>query len=157
MRTDTENAMSLIRTGGLWGTLAVCLAINLTGCGKKKYPVHGDVTLEDGTPLTKGLVIFERVEGGPAITARGGISSDGRYEMSTERLGDGVPLGRYKVVVNPLDGSDAPDEEKVLPFDSKYLNMKTSGLECEVKAGENDYPIKLFKPAKGSTKRSGTK
>lgn len=134
--------------------LAVCLAAGLAGCGAGKYPVRGTVTLEDGTPLTKGLVIFERVDGGPPLTARGNVQPDGRYELSTETPGDGVPTGRYKVAINPLDTSDAPDEQKVLPFDVKYVNLKTSGLECEVKAGENDYPIKLSRPAgKGKPRR----
>ena len=48
--------------------------------------------------------------------------------------------------INPLDTSDVPDEQKVLPFDVKYMNLKTSGLEFEVKAGANDFPIKLTAP-----------
>src|ERR1041384_6176679 len=100
--------------------LAVCLTLSLAGCGSKKYPVRGTVTLEDGTPLTRGLVIFERVEGGPPLTARGNVLPDGRYELSTEKPGDGVPPGRYKVAINPLDTSDVPDEQKALPFDIKY-------------------------------------
>jgi hypothetical protein len=110
------------------------------------YPVQGTVTLENGTPLTRGLVIFERVEGGAPLTARGYIQEDGRYQLSTEKTGDGVPPGRYKVAINPLDTSDVPDEKKVLPFDIKYLNLKTSELECEVKSEPNEYPIKLSGP-----------
>jgi len=130
-----------------WAAVATaCLLLGLTGCGPRMYPVRGTVTLEDGSPLTRGLVIFERVEGGPPLTARGDIRSDGRYELSTETPGDGVPAGRYRVSINPLDTSDVPDEQKVLPFDVKYLNQKTSGLEFEVKSGANDYPIRLSSP-----------
>jgi hypothetical protein len=109
------------------------------------YPVRGTVTLEDGTPLTRGLVIFERVDGGRPLTARGDIQAGGRYELCTERPGDGAPPGRYKVSINPLDTSDVPDEQKKLPFDVKYLSLKTSGLEYEVKPGVNEYAIKLSK------------
>lgn len=126
----------------------VCFTIGIVGCGPKMHPARGTVTLEDGTPLNKGLVIFERVEGGPPLTARGNIQSDGRYELSTEKPGDGVPPGRYTVAINPLDNSDAPDEQKKLPFDIKYLNHKTSGLEYVVQAGPNDYPIRLLRPDK---------
>ena len=127
-----------------WGmVIAVALLCWLAGCGKKYYPVNGSVTLDDGTPLSKGLVIFERVEGGPALTARGDIQPDGRYQLSTETPGDGVPVGRYKAVINPLDGSDVPDEKKMLPFHVKHVNFKTTDLEFEVKAGPNDIPIKL--------------
>jgi hypothetical protein len=107
------------------------------------YPVRGTVTLEDGTVLTKGLVIFERMDGGRPVTARGDIQADGRYELSTERPGDGAPPGLYKVAINPLDTSDVPDEQKILAFDIKYLNLRTSGLEFEVKPEANEYPIKL--------------
>ena len=137
----------------LFGAAAVSwLALCAAGCGAKFYPVHGTITLEDGSPLTKGLVIFERVEGGPALTARGNIGPDGRFELSTERPGDGVPPGRYKVSINPLDTSDAPDEQKVLPFDVRYMNLKTSGLEFEVKTGANDISIKLTGPSGKSKK-----
>jgi hypothetical protein len=131
-----------------WATaLAVGLTLSFGGCGSGKYPVRGTVTLEDGSPLTRGLVIFERVDGGPPVTARGNVQADGRYELSTERPGDGAPPGRYKVAINPLDTSDVPDEHKALPFDVKYLNLSTSGLECEVQAGVNEYRIKLSRPA----------
>src|SRR5262245_48095191 len=117
------------------------------GCGGGKYPVRGVVTLDDGAPLSRGLVVFERVDGGPPVSARGDVGADGRYELSTDKPGDGVPPGRYKVLVNPLDLSDVPDEQKKLPFDRKYLKFETSGLECEVKAGGTEYPIKLTRPA----------
>ncbi len=125
--------------------LALGLTLSVGGCGNGMYPVRGSVTLADGTPLARGLVIFERVDGGPPLTARGNIQADGRYELSTERSGDGAPPGRYKVAINPLDTSDVPDEQKKLPFDVKYLNLKTSGLEFEVKPGTNEYLIKLEK------------
>lgn len=118
------------------------------GCSGGKVPVRGVVTLDDGSPLTKGLVVFERRDGGPPITARGEIQPDGRYEISTDKPSDGVPLGRYKVLVNPLDLSDVPDEQKLLPFDVKYTKFATSGLECEVKAGGTEFPIKLDRPRK---------
>src|SRR3954451_15945301 len=109
-------------------TAAACLAL-AGGCGPGKYPVRGTVTLHDGAPLTKGLVIFERVDGGPPLTARGNVGPDGRYGVSPDPAGDGAPAGGYKVSITPLDASDVPDEQKVLPFDVKYMNLKTSGLE----------------------------
>jgi hypothetical protein len=117
-----------------------------TGCGGK-HPVRGQVTLDDGAPLTRGLIVFERMDGGPALTARGEIGPDGRYELSTDKPGDGVPCGKYKVLINPLDLSDVPDEQKQLPFDIKYTKFESSGLECEVKSGGADYPITLMRPA----------
>ena len=133
---------------GLLPAAVVALALGLSGCAGGLYPVRGTVTLDDGTPLTKGLVVFERVGGGTPITARGSVGPDGTYELSTGKPGDGVPPGRYKVLVNPLDLSDVPDEKKNLPFDIKYTKFETSGLEFEVKTGPNEFPIKLDRPAK---------
>ena len=133
-----------------WLTL---LAFCVVGCGDRMYPVRGIITLSDDTPLTKGLVIFERIEGGPPLTARGNVKADGRFELSTVRPGDGVPLGKYKMVINPLDASDAPDEAKVLAFDVKYVNFGTTDLVVEVKSEPNDVPVKLAAPGPRQPRR----
>jgi hypothetical protein len=130
-------------TALIQAVFAACLACTFVGCGPDYYPVTGTITLHDGSPLTKGLVIFERIDEGPPMTARGEIQPDGRYSLSTEQPGDGMPVGRYKVVINPLDTSDVPDEQKVLPFDVKHLNINTSELEFEVKPEPNVFDIKL--------------
>ena len=138
------------------GRRAAALAASLllfaaSGCGSRLANVKGTVTLADGRPMTKGMVIFETGDGPETVMARGAIAPDGTFEMSTFRPGDGVPPGKYKVLINPLDLSDVPDEKKNLPFDVKYLKFATSGLEYEVKAGPNDFPIKLdrgHKPAR---------
>lgn len=124
------------------------LALPLAGCGPRFYTVRGTVTLDDGTPLDKGLLVFERVEGGPPVTARGNIGPGGRFELSTEKPGDGVPAGKYRVLVNPLDLSDVPDEQKKLPFDNKYTKFETSGLAYEVPGPAAEYDIKLDRPKK---------
>jgi hypothetical protein len=115
--------------------------LSLTGCGSRQYPVRGSVTLGNGTPITKGMVVFESTDG--SIMARGTIQSNGSYELSTSKPGDGLQPGRYKVLVNPLDMSDVPDDKKKLPFDVKYTHFETSGLVVDVKAEPNDIPITL--------------
>jgi hypothetical protein len=122
--------------------------VTLAGCRSGYYPVRGKVTLQDGTPLGKGMVVFENAEG--TQMARGMIRSDGSYELSTARPGDGVRPGRYRVLISALDMTDIPDEQKALPFDVKYTRYRTSGLEFEVKAGPNDIPIKLNRPPRKS-------
>ena len=122
--------------------VGVLAALALTGCGDRQYPVQGTVALEDGTPVTRGLVVCERVDGGPPVTVQGEIRPDGTFKLGTAQPGDGVPAGRYQVLINPMDLSDVPDERKDVPFDPKYLNFKTSGLELNVK-GATDYPIRL--------------
>src|SRR5947209_2446802 len=124
----------------MWRVLPFALLL-LTGCGGRLYPVHGTVTTDGGKPLTKGMVVFERAEGGQPITARGEVKADGSYRLSTHKPGDGVPPGTYRVLVNPLDMADVPDEQKDLPFDAKYTKFQTSGLQFEIRAGPNDIPI----------------
>jgi hypothetical protein len=123
--------------------------LGIAGCGGKLYPVHGTVTLEDGTPLKKGMVIFEGTIEGKTVMARGALQADGSYQLSTNKPEDGVPPGRYRVLINPMDLSEVPDEKKNLPFDIKYLKFDTSGLEYEVKAGANEIPIQLTRSKKG--------
>jgi len=138
-----------------WSLASFSLFLSFTavGCGGGLHPVRGTVTLEDGKPLTKGLVIFERKEGGTPIAARGEIHAGGQFELSTHKPGDGVPLGKYRVLINPLDLSEVPDEKKNLPFDIKYLKFETSELEFEVKAGPNEFPIRLMRKKSTAGKR----
>ncbi len=121
------------------------------GCGGGLHPVHGKVTLEDSTPLTKGLVVFESMEGRTPITARGDIQADGSYRLSTHKPGDGVPPGKYRVLIaaqdyGNIDGLEGPRRPPA--FDPRYTDFSTSGLEFEVKAGPNEIPITVTRPAK---------
>jgi hypothetical protein len=132
---------------GLSIAAAAMAALTVTGCGDRQYPVHGTVALDDGTPVTKGMIVCERFDGGPPVTAQGVIKPDGTYQLGTTSPSDGLPPGRYRVLINPMDLSDLPDDKKDIPFDARYLNFKTSGLELEVKA-DTDFPIRLSKPTR---------
>jgi hypothetical protein len=140
--------MHRVWSGGRPAIPTACLLL-VVGCGghesaARLYPVRGTVTLEDGSPLTRGMVVFEAQAGGAAVTARGVVKADGSYELSTRQTGDGVPPGKYRVQINPMDHrSEVPDEEKNLPYDIKYTKFETSGLEYEVKPGPNGYSIRL--------------
>src|SRR4051794_7456446 len=99
---------------------ALLLAICTAGCGRQMAQVTGTVTLDDGTPVSKGLVVFEGTVDGKPVMARGEVKADGHYQLSTTKPGDGIPPGKYRVLINPLDSSDIPDEQKNIPFDFKY-------------------------------------
>jgi hypothetical protein len=129
-----------------WAVLL--LLAGVTGCGPRLYPVRGKVTLDDGKPLTRGLVLFEASGDGPRVMARGEVQPDGSYQLSTHKPGDGALPGRYRVLLNPMDLSDLPDEKKNLPFDIRYLKYETSGLEFEVRAEPNDIPIQVARPGR---------
>jgi hypothetical protein len=128
----------------------LALLPTLAGCGPAQYPVRGQVTLDDGSALTKGMVVFERADG--QVMARGMVQPDGHYELSTAQPGDGLQPGTYRILVSPLDMADVPDEQKELPFDVKYTRFLTSGLEAEVKPRTNDIPIRLSRPVRGKKK-----
>ena len=61
---------------------AALAALALTGCGDRLYPVHGTVTLDDGTPVTRGMIVCERIDGGPALSAQGEIKPDGTITLT---------------------------------------------------------------------------
>jgi hypothetical protein len=127
------------------------LLLGLVGCGRY-YPVSGKVTLDDGTPVTDGLVIFEQAEAGDKdpVMARGEIKSDGSFQLSSVKPGDGLPTGKYRALVTPkgdLEGA-AAGKKPVMPYDQRYTDFKTSHLEFEVKEGSNDFPITLKRPGR---------
>jgi hypothetical protein len=118
------------------------------GCGGGLHPVRGKVTYDDGTPLTKGLVVFESMGGKPAVTARGDVQTDGSYQLSTNKPGDGVPAGKYRVLVSAQEYGDIDGPARPPAFDRRYMDFSTSGLEFEVKAGPNEFPIRVTRPGK---------
>jgi hypothetical protein len=90
-------------------------------------------------------VVFESVGQEKVSTARGEIGADGRYELGTYKPGDGALPGKYRVLVAPRYDANAVDRPAAPPpFDPRYSDFKTSGLEVEVKAGgPNDIPIQV--------------
>ena len=87
-------------------TTIVLLSLFLTGCGDGKprpVPVSGTIQFQ-GQPLAQGDVIFVPATRDAGQMARGTISADGSYELSTPNLGHGALPGDYKVTVFSHDG-----------------------------------------------------
>lgn len=131
------------RTAGLCGSLL--LTAFVTGCGDDRpdlAPVSGSVEL-DGKPLTEfdhAAVIFTPKGG---RTAKGVIDpSDGTFELTTYRSGDGAIVGPALVSVSAtVDDSSGPEDKYqgvrwVIPKD--FADRDLSGLRCEVVAGEKN-------------------
>jgi hypothetical protein len=132
---------SRVRANRCLVPLTIVLLLSLSGCGKSYYAVHGKVTYPDGKPVSKGIVVFESMESDAPISARGDIQPDGTYKLSTERPGDGVPAGKYRVLITPrVENPDAPER---VPFDKRFTDFKTSGLQFEVRSGDNNFPIEV--------------
>jgi hypothetical protein len=128
-----------------WGraaALALLLPVAAAGCGGL-HPVRGKVAFEDGAPVTGGMVVFESKDRRPAVTARGEIQPDGTYQLSMRGHGDGAPPGVYRVLIAPPPPDDPRQRFVKPPFDERYTNFATSGLEFEVKAGVNEFPIQV--------------
>ncbi len=125
--------------------MTLSVVLTAAGCGPGLQPVRGKVTYEDGSPVTKGIVVFESTDEKHALTARGDLASDGAYCLGTHKPSDGVRPGKYRVLVAPrIENPDQPEQ----PFDPRFSSFKTSGLEFEVKSGNNEFPIKVSRPAK---------
>jgi hypothetical protein len=123
----------------------VAITAFIVGCGSKMVPVHGKVTLPDGKPAAGSQVVFQGGAAKQKFTARGDVGADGTFHMSTEKPGDGVPPGKYNVLVNPPPMVNA-EGPYVVPFNNKFTDFKTSGLEFEAKPGaSNDFAIQVTK------------
>jgi len=72
----------------------VCLVAVLTGCSGN-VQVKGKVALTDGTPVTRGHVVFES----GTFSASGEIKEDGSYVMGSLKANDGLPPGEYTVYI----------------------------------------------------------
>ena len=119
--------------------LLVLVAI-LAGCNssyqKETAPVRGLVTL-DGVPVSAGGVSFRPATG---RGASGLIAADGTYTLGTYDKSDGAIVGKHKIAVSPPDRGEevvepAPGSVKI---PKRYHNSESSGLEFEVKAGQDN-------------------
>ena len=122
------------------------------GCGGvKTYPVEGKVIWPDGTPakeLATGMVQFDLITDKPKeqVSPHGEIQGDGSYRLSTFKLGDGVPAGKYRVAVVPHSWTEGELGEKPRPpavLDARFQLFESAKIEVEVKPQRNDIPIKV--------------
>ena len=122
---------------------AALIALGAVGCGGMPASVSGTVSV-DGEPLKKGKVTFMPV--GPGQMAIGAISSDGSYELRTNRE-EGLGVGEYKVSVvsremTPTDDGGPPKQGAYLA-PKKYALAETSGLQYTVESGSNEINLEL--------------
>jgi hypothetical protein len=151
LRASKTDSSELFRRVVRVGTLVPLLALGLTivGCGERVEvgTLSGKVTYK-GKPLEFGSVMLQPVAGGPV--ARGTIQPDGTFTVNTGGK-DGAPLGNNKVRVTCYSGQkpgagggigEASIGDSLIP--EHYTKFSSSGLEVEVKAGENPpYNIEL--------------
>jgi hypothetical protein len=121
----------------------VAIVLGLAGCGggdAPQLPVSGSVTLEDGSPLTQGKLIFGPTDQNNRAQPIGTVGSDGRYQVTT-RGKPGAPAGKYVVYVQ------IEEKDTKVSFPSKYGDPNYTTLKVEVKkdAPAGSYDLKLTK------------
>lgn len=146
----------------LFATTTLALAMFASaGCGGTDFgdigQVKGKITYKGEIVEAGTKVIFMKMDKGYAGFAF--TDAEGNYQLEWRREGtvyDGLPVGTYKVLVEPpgmvdleelsaedmLDGKDnvAPVKPK---FNKKYTQTSTSGLEYDIVVGENVIDISL--------------
>ena len=135
--------------------VTVAVATGLPGCGSspdagKFARVSGKVTFK-GEPLADATVTFAPVDmSNNAEPAEGKTDSAGSYFMTRQTSNDGATIGMNHVVIqksgppkpNPLPLNQRGDpQDTEVPGDplipEKYFSSASSGLQFDVKAGNN--------------------
>lgn len=117
--------------------VSVGLAIGCLGCGSsapKTVRVSGVVDF-DGKPLTKGTITFlPQTTGEKDLNrpATGIIDSQGRFELSTYKPGDGALPGKYQVTV--VSNSVEPTLEEIAEG-AKYVSAIPAGYNSPLTSG----------------------
>jgi hypothetical protein len=123
--------------------LSSLLATVLIGCGggSDMLPVTGAVKYGDGSPVTGQIarVIFQPVGDQRAATAT--IEVDGSFKAMTEKPGDGMAPGEYKVVLNVLKDY----RENILGVPEKYADGATTPLSIVVDADHTHFDLVVEK------------
>jgi hypothetical protein len=144
-----------------------CLStLALVGCGSKRVPVNGTVTM-DGKAVAGASVVFTSEDG--KVTAAGQTDESGNFAL-TYLNEEGVPPGSYKVTVaktaivegqapgDPAAGGDAKDYTKEMkgrvqkaappgPVSLAPKVKETPSLLPQVYANSATTPLKVTVPA----------
>lgn len=124
-------------TSSITGAMArICVILSILcaalGCGNGDAAVQvtGTVKSTDGSPIVgeSGSVEFRPTADGKAASAA--IEPDGSFEAMTEKQGDGVLPGQYKVTLHIFKNY----REQTLAIPERYADVTTTPLEATVDA-----------------------
>jgi hypothetical protein len=134
-----------------WWLVFAAVLLSALGCGsgRRTYPVDGKIEFADGGPakeLAGGSVEFDLIDG--KTTARGAITKEGTFRLTTYQPDDGALPGRHRVLIKPPvlthDAKGPPTDI----MDRRYQTFQTSGLEATVDEKSNDITLKIERAKK---------
>jgi len=130
------------------------MAVSVSGCGQASAGIERTVTAagvltHGGKPLAHYQIML--IPDDARRPAAGVTDEQGKFDLGTNRPGDGAPPGKHRVSVvyigPPSAGGDgqnnfAPPPPPKVKLAPKYANAETSGLTAEVPtSGTNDLKI----------------
>jgi hypothetical protein len=133
------------------------LALTPLACRSKAgesrvYSVRGSVVYQ-GKPTPGAVVTFFPVGGGTGtVLPHAEVEDDGTFQLTTYKLKDGAPAGKYDVSVmwtKPGHGDDGG--EMLIPI--QYGNPHTSDLHAEIKEQPNELPPFQLQPERRGSRR----
>ncbi|MDR1480940.1 MAG: hypothetical protein LBJ00_18600 [Planctomycetaceae bacterium] len=135
-RSGCSRAKPTVHTGfGINFLLMAVICVCFMGCGERRTTITGLVKFTDGTPITRGFVIFDN----GTNSFFGTIKENGTYATGAEKIVDGIPDGTYKVYLGKVNGMKPNPQtrrvEKIEVVNPKYCSVETTSLTFEVKRG----------------------
>ncbi len=129
-------------------TLLTSIGCNSSGI----HPVEGQVVWKKNnapaTELAGTLVFFEQPE--KRLSARGQITADGTFRLTTNNPNDGAPAGDNIVLLVEIGRKPAggPDATALAPgkLDSRYATHSTTDLAATIKPGTNKITLTVEPP-----------
>ena len=123
---------------GVGCTLLAAL-VGVAGCGIRRIPTSGKVTL-DGQPMTEGVLQFipDVSKGNNLRVSCSGPISNGQWNLVTSGVeradtGTGAPVGWFKVrYFHPNEGSKQPGQSAAPKVAAKYYQEETTPISIEL-------------------------
>jgi hypothetical protein len=119
----------------------------MQGCGtaRRLEKLTGRVTRSNGDPLVGARLIFHPSDSNSNETNYSATTDkDGTYSAGSAAVGGGIAHGKY--VVSVIENVGNPDHPAAPKINSKYSQVKKSGLQVTVPTEGNKYDIVLDPP-----------
>jgi hypothetical protein len=125
------------------------LILLVAGCsrGPKTYRIPGRLVYDDGAPVAGASVVLQTKVEDEVVAARGMATSEGRFDLTTFKDGDGVVAGEHEVSISPVpvpEGSKVPQP----PIPQQYWDFATSGLKTDITPQTSEIVVTISRVAR---------